>query len=312
MDDGRLRAIVGQQLTLANRIGSENKQYMRHAIVDTIDGETTYTWGVWRETVTQTLLGNGGLCTDAEIDAAIDNGIYSGVASESGILPAYSTFTMVVVNNYAATAAASVMGVPSDWRQVTQTIITVPLSTDGQQNDGVVYMRTGIGGSTIAWGELKQVGTGGSQQGKTLNITDASYESDSCFAIDFTANFDTISFGTVNKTPYWKIGKIPQAESGVALIKKNVIINGDLLFKGPYDSGSVIFDGITFEFSAKLTFITEYSTSEGSAVTITSTLRNNNINTSRDIIRGDLTCFELYLQIDYDAKTIELILIPKY
>lgn len=158
LENGTERAIVGQQLTLANRIGSENKQYLRHAIADTKNGETTYTWGVWREAVTQTMLGNGGICTDAEIDAAIDNGIYSGVASESGILPQYSTFTMVVVNNYAATAAASAMGVPSDWRQVTQTIITVPLSTDGQQNDGVVYMRTGIGGSTIAWGELKQVG----------------------------------------------------------------------------------------------------------------------------------------------------------
>ena len=158
MSDGRLRAIVGQQLTLANRIGSENKQYLRHAMVDTINGETTYTWGVWREAVTQTMLGNGGICTDAEINAAIDNGIYSGVASESGILPQYSTFTMVVVNNYAATAAASAMGVPSDWRQVTQTFIALPLSTSGEITEGATYMRTGIGGSTITWGELKQVG----------------------------------------------------------------------------------------------------------------------------------------------------------
>lgn len=159
MDDGRLRAIVGQQLTLANRIGSENKLYLRHAIADTKNGETTYTWGVWREAVTQTMLGNGGICTDAEINAAIDNGIYSGVASESGILPQYSTFTMVVVNNYAATAAASAMGIQSDWRQVTQTFIALPLSTNGQITEGATYMRTGIGGNTISWGTMKRVNT---------------------------------------------------------------------------------------------------------------------------------------------------------
>ena len=158
LENGTERAIVGQQLTLANRIGSENKQYLRHAIVDTINGETTYTWGVWREVVTQTMLGSGGICTDAEIDAAIDNGIYSGVASESGILPQYSTFTVVVVNNYAATAAASATGIQSDWRQVTQTFIALPLSTNGEITEGATYMRTGIGGSTITWGELKQVG----------------------------------------------------------------------------------------------------------------------------------------------------------
>ncbi len=159
LENGTERAIIGQQLTLANRIGSENKQYLRHAIADTKNGATTYTWGVWREAVTQTMLGTGGICTDADIDAAIDNGIYSGVASQSGILPAYSTFTMVVVNNYAATAAASSMGIPSNWRQVTQTIIALPLSTGGEITEGVTYMRTGIGGSTITWGELKQVGT---------------------------------------------------------------------------------------------------------------------------------------------------------
>ena len=302
MDDGRLRAIVGQQLTLANRIGSENKQYLRHAIVDTINGETTYTWGVWREAVTQTMLGNGGICTDADIDAAIDNGIYSGVASESGILPQYSTFTMVVVNNYAATAAASVMGVPSDWRQVTQTFIALPLSTSGEITEGATYMRTGIGGSTITWGELKQVG---GEKNKIFFIKPGNN------AIDFTQDFEVISFAEVSGTCYWSISNVPTDKT--QRIKREIWLGKELSIP-IYDlySDTVTIDNVQYTVSGKIRYMAGLNIQEGAASHTLQPEWKEIGFPAESIPTGGISTFELYIDIDVEAHTIELILIPKY
>ena len=302
MDDGRLRAIVGQQLTLANRIGSENKQYLRHAIVDTINGETTYTWGAWKEVVTQTLLGSGGICTDAEIDAAIDNGIYSGVASESGILPAYSTFTMVVVNNYAATAAASAMGIQSDWRQVTQTFIALPLSTNGQITEGATYMRTGIGGSTITWGELKQVG---GEKNKIFFIKPGNN------AIDFTQDFEVISFAEVSGTCYWSISNVPTDKT--QRIKREIWLGKELSIP-IYDlySDTVTIDNVQYTVSGKIRYMAGLNIQEGAASHTLQPEWTEIGFPAEDIPTGGISTFELYIDIDVEAHTIELILIPKY
>lgn len=302
MDDGRLRAIVGQQLTLANRIGSENKLYLRHAIADTKNGETTYTWGVWREVVTQTMLGNGGICTDAEINAAIDNGIYSGVASESGILPQYSTFTMVVVNNYAATAAASVMGVPSDWRQVTQTFIALPLSTSGEITEGATYMRTGIGGSTITWGELKQVV---GEKNKIFFIKPGNN------AIDFTQDFEVISFAEVSGTCYWSISNVPTDKT--QRIKREIWLGKELSIP-IYDlySDTVTIDNVQYTVSGKIRYMAGLNIQEGAASHTLQPEWTEIGFPAEDIPTGGISTFELYIDIDVEAHTIELILIPKY
>mgnify|MGYP001774797989 CR=1 FL=1 len=302
MDDGRLRAIVGQQLTLANRIGSENKLYLRHAIADTKNGETTYTWGVWREAVTQTMLGNGGVCTDAEINAAIDNGIYSGVASESGILPQYSTFTMVVVNNYAATAAASAMGVPSDWRQVTQTFIALPLSTSGEITEGATYMRTGIGGSTITWGELKQVG---GEKNKIFFIKPGNN------AIDFTQDFEVISFAEVSGTCYWSISNVPTDKT--QRIKREIWLGKELSIP-IYDlySDTVTIDNVQYTVSGKIRYMAGLNIQEGAAGHTLQPEWTEIGFPAEDILTGGISTFELYIDIDVEAHTIELILIPKY
>ncbi len=302
MDDGRLRAIVGQQLTLANRIGSENKLYLRHAIADTKNGETTYTWGVWREVVTQTMLGNGGICTDAEINAAIDNGIYSGVASESGILPQYSTFTMVVVNNYAATAAASAMGIQSDWRQVTQTFIALPLSTNGQITEGATYMRTGIGGSTITWGELKQVG---GEKNKIFFIKPGNN------AIDFTQDFEVISFAEVSGTCYWSISNVPTDKT--QRIKREIWLGKELSIP-IYDlySDTVTIDNVQYTVSGKIRYMAGLNIQEGAAGHTLQPEWTEIGFPAEDILTGGISTFELYIDIDVEAHTIELILIPKY
>lgn len=302
LSDSSERSIVGQNLTLANRIGSENKQYLRHAICDKKNGETTYTWGVWREAVTQTMLGNGGICTDAEINAAIDNGIYSGVASESGILPQYSTFTMVVVNNYAATAAASVMGVPSDWRQVTQTFIALPLSTSGEITEGATYMRTGIGGSTITWGELKQVG---GEKNKIFFIKPGNN------AIDFTQDFEVISFAEVSGTCYWSISNVPTDKT--QRIKREIWLGKELSIP-IYDlySDTVTIDNVQYTVSGKIRYMAGLNIQEGAASHTLQPEWKEIGFPAESIPTGGISTFELYIDIDVEAHTIELILIPKY
>lgn len=147
--------IIGQNLTLSNKVSGETKQYVRSCV---IKGDVE-TWSAWKEVNTIQMFGakTSGIATKADIDAAIDNGQYAGVYMDAdGFLPQGATFTLTVINNYAATAGASL---PANNRQVTQIFIYTPLSTNGQINKSVMCKRDGIGGSSITWGELESVGS---------------------------------------------------------------------------------------------------------------------------------------------------------
>lgn len=142
--------IISQSLILGNRVGAETKQYIRSCIVK----DSTETWTAWKEANTILYFGEkaSGQATRADIDAAIDNGQYAGVYVDTdGFLPQGATFTLTVINNYAATASSSL---PANYRQVTQIFIYTPISTDGSVNKSVICKRDGIGGDTISWSTL--------------------------------------------------------------------------------------------------------------------------------------------------------------
>lgn len=146
-------SVIGQTLTLSNRVGGETKHYIRNKIST---NETEY-WTPWKEVNTIQMFGekSSGIATRANIDAAIDNGQYAGVYMDTdGFLPQGATFTLTVVNNYAANAASSL---PSTNRQITQIFTYTPLSLTGTINKSNIVKRDGIGGSTITWGELENV-----------------------------------------------------------------------------------------------------------------------------------------------------------
>lgn len=147
--------IIGQNLTLSNKVSGETKQYIRSCIIK----NEVETWSAWKEVNTIQMFGvkSSGIATKADIDTTIDNGQYAGVYMDAdGFLPQGATFTLTVINNYAATAVSSL---PAEYRQVTQMFIYTPLSTNGNVNKSVVCKRDGIGGSSITWGELESVGS---------------------------------------------------------------------------------------------------------------------------------------------------------
>lgn len=145
--------IIGQHLVLANRVGGETKEYIRSCIVK----NEIETWTPWKESGMIKLFGEkaSGIATKTDIDSAIDNGQYAGVYMDAdGFLPQGATFTLTVINNYAATAASSL---PAENRQVTQVFIYTPLSRNGNVNKSIICKRDGIGGSSISWGELENI-----------------------------------------------------------------------------------------------------------------------------------------------------------
>lgn len=163
VDESTGEYIIGQHLVIANKVGGETKEFIRSCIIKN-DEET---WTPWKESSMIQIFGekSSGIAMRADIDAAIDNGQYAGVYMESdGFLPQGATFTLTVINNYAATAASSL---PAENRQITQMFIYTPLSTNGSVNKSVVCKRDGIGGDSIAWDALENVGGG-----NTYNIGD--------------------------------------------------------------------------------------------------------------------------------------------
>lgn len=145
--------VIGQTLILSNRVGEETKQFIRSCIVK----ERAQNWTPWKEVNTIQIFGekSDGIATKANIDAAIDNGQYAGVYMDTdGFLPQGATFTLTVVNNYAANAASSL---PSNNRQITQIFTYTPLSLTGTINKSNIVKRDGIGESTITWGKLENV-----------------------------------------------------------------------------------------------------------------------------------------------------------
>ena len=152
-DEALNEQVIGQNLTLSNKVSGETKQYIRSCIIK----NETVSWSAWKEVNTIQMFGikSSGIATKADIDATIDNGQYAGVyMSDDGFLPKGATFTLTVINNYAATAASSL---PAENRQVTQMFVYTPLSTDGSVNKSIVCKRDGIGRSSISWGELESV-----------------------------------------------------------------------------------------------------------------------------------------------------------
>lgn len=146
--------IIGHNLTLSNKVSGETKQYVRSCV---IKGDVE-TWTAWKEVNTIQMFGtkSSGIATKADIDAAIDNGQYAGVyMGADGFLPQGATFTLTVINNYAATAASSL---PANYRQITQLFICTPLSTTGKVVPSKMVKRDGIGGDSISWSALENVG----------------------------------------------------------------------------------------------------------------------------------------------------------
>ena len=153
-ENGNHHQIVGQTLVLTNRLGNETKQYSR-SLKYTINNDATppevtdNTWSNWKELQGTTYLGQ---VTKAQLDAVIDNGIYTGVVTDNELLPQGSTFTMLVMNNYAVNSA---VGMPEQARQVSQIFFALPLSdvsTGAILSQGVqMLQRTGTGSDILTW-----------------------------------------------------------------------------------------------------------------------------------------------------------------
>lgn len=157
-ENGNHHQVIGQSLILTNRLGSETKHYSRSKkyVINnaaTPPEVTEDLWSPWQELQGTTFLGQ---VTKSQLDKVIDNGIYAGVTADAELMPAGSTFTLIVINNYAVNSA---VGMPAIARQVSQTFIYLPLvdvstGTIKTQN-GQMLSRTGVGENNIIW----QIGT---------------------------------------------------------------------------------------------------------------------------------------------------------
>lgn len=159
-ENGNHHQVIGQSLILTNRLGSETKHYSRSKkyVINNAANPPEVTedlWSPWQELQGTTFLGQ---VTKSQLDKVIDNGIYTGVTADAELMPAGSTFTLIVINNYAVNSA---VGMPAIARQVSQTFIYLPLAdvstgTIKTQN-GQMLSRTGVGGEVINWGETSQI-----------------------------------------------------------------------------------------------------------------------------------------------------------
>lgn len=153
VDESTGECIIGQHLVIANKVSGETKEFIRSCIIKN-DEEI---WTPWKESSMIQIFGekSSGIAMRADIDAAIDNGQYAGVYMESdGFLPQGATFILITINNYAANAT---IGQPNN-RQVTQILIYTPLSTTGKIVPSKIVKRDGIGGDSISWSALENVG----------------------------------------------------------------------------------------------------------------------------------------------------------
>lgn len=160
-ENGNHHQIIGQTLTITNRLGNETKQYTRSKKFSinnaaTPPEVTDDKWSPWKELQGTTYLGQ---VTKAQLDTVIDNGIYTGVVTDNELLPQGSTFTLIVINNYAVNSA---VGMPVQTRQVSQTFIYLPLADVSTgvivPQDGHIVKRTGIGDIVINWQAVTLVG----------------------------------------------------------------------------------------------------------------------------------------------------------
>lgn len=120
---------VTQLLVLSNRIGGEGNIYVRSAVSDA-DGNMQ--WKSWLKQQGVTDVGS-----TASLNGYIDNGIYSGV-----LLPDYSMFLLIVLNNY---YIAAMLG---QVRSILQFRIAL-----GVDSSSAFQYRIGRGSSDIQWGD---------------------------------------------------------------------------------------------------------------------------------------------------------------
>lgn len=153
-ENGNHHQIIGQTLTITNRLGNETKQYTRSKKFSinnaaTPPEVTDDKWSPWKELQGTTYLGQ---VTKSQLDKVIDNGIYTGVVMDNELLPQGSTFTMLVMNNYAVNSA---VGMPAQARQVSQTFFALPLSDVSTgaivPQSALQLIRIGFGANAISW-----------------------------------------------------------------------------------------------------------------------------------------------------------------
>ena len=136
---------ITQVLTISNRAGSDGNTYIRTAIGST---KSTLTWGIWSKLQTNVEVG---VITQSKMNELIDNGIYSGVLSDT-----YETFVLVCINNYAIAAATS----------VTKCISHLLYSVDLQGN---VKVRIRNRNTSNIWSEYKELGAGNNSGNTSSN-----------------------------------------------------------------------------------------------------------------------------------------------
>lgn len=153
-ENGNHHQVIGQSLILTNRLGNETKHYSRSQkyVINNAANPPEVTedlWSPWQELQGTTYLGQ---VTKSQLDKVIDNGIYTGVTADAELMPAGSTFTLIVINNYAVN---STVGMPTQARQVSQTFIYLPLADVSTgaivPQDGQIIKRTGVGDTIINW-----------------------------------------------------------------------------------------------------------------------------------------------------------------
>ena len=179
--------------------------------------------------------------------------------------------------------------------------------------DGAIKSRTGTYTAGIPeWnGWQVQEAVPGTQ--KTLYIDSATpVNGQGDVEIDFAAEFDTIYFGASKP---WAIKSVPDAGSGKEVIRKNVITASGIItpprYSGSSSSATVAINGETYGFTSDVVVITSISAYAGPYVSLTAAKESHTI-LGRRIEQSNLTCYELWLEVDHDAKTVAMTLIPKY
>lgn len=180
------RSIIGQTLFLSNAEGHETKIYTRSANKTSNDGGVTYevTWGDW-----QVCQGMKEVGVVNSYDSFIDNGMYSGVYNNNGII---ETFVVITINDY---AIKSQLGAPKSISQ-----LKYALNAQTSKND--LNIRVGKG-EPLTWDEWKPVFDDTHITNQLTNIQNQLNE----LAEGITGNIND----TVNKAVSDLVGGAPEA-----------------------------------------------------------------------------------------------------
>lgn len=138
------RSIIGQVLFLSNAEGHETKIYTRSANKTSKDGGATYevTWGDW-----QVCQGMKEVGLVSSYDSFIDNGMYSGVYNNNGII---ETFVLITINDY---VIKSQLG-------ATKSVSQFKYSINAIKSKVKVEFRIAVN-DPLEWGEWSNISDGG-------------------------------------------------------------------------------------------------------------------------------------------------------